>query len=137
MSEQQPVTRPEPTRSSRRALLTTGAVAAVATGAAVVGRLTAPVTTTPAPAPPGERRFADQVVMITGATSGIGQAAAEAFAAEGADVWFCGRREHRGADVQQAIRATGGSGHVRPRRRAGRGAGEGLRRPHRRRHRAD
>lgn len=54
------------------------------------------------------RRFEDQVVLITGATSGIGEAAAYAFAAEGAHVFFCGRREELGARVQARIRDAGG-----------------------------
>src|SRR5262249_60021966 len=36
----------------------------------------------------GRRRFERKVVLITGATSGIGRAAAKAFAAEGARVGF-------------------------------------------------
>lgn len=46
--------------------------------------------------------------MITGATSGIGRATAEAFAAEGADVWFCGCRTELGAQVERSIRTNGG-----------------------------
>jgi hypothetical protein len=42
------------------------------------------------------RRFENKVVLITGATSGIGRAAAIAFAAEGGQVAFCGRRENLG-----------------------------------------
>jgi NAD(P)-dependent dehydrogenase (short-subunit alcohol dehydrogenase family) len=55
------------------------------------------------------QRFADKVVMITGATSGIGRAAAIAFAREGARVTFCGRREVLGAEVEQSIRGNGGT----------------------------
>lgn len=53
-------------------------------------------------------RFPGRVVLITGATSGIGEGAARAFAAEGARVFFCGRRESLGAQVQDSIRRSGG-----------------------------
>ena len=53
-------------------------------------------------------RFAGKVVLITGATSGIGEATAKAFAMNGAKVVFCGRREILGAEVEKAIRAGGG-----------------------------
>jgi NAD(P)-dependent dehydrogenase (short-subunit alcohol dehydrogenase family) len=56
----------------------------------------------------GRRRFAGKVVLITGATSGIGRAAAIQFAAEGAKVGFCGRREKLGKEVEQQIRQAGG-----------------------------
>ncbi|MFC9896838.1 SDR family NAD(P)-dependent oxidoreductase [Nocardia sp. NPDC127579] len=56
----------------------------------------------------GRRRFAGQVVVITGGTSGIGAAAARQFAAEGAAVAFCGRRVDRGQQVEREIRAAGG-----------------------------
>ncbi|MCH8558894.1 MAG: SDR family oxidoreductase [Balneolia bacterium] len=52
--------------------------------------------------------FEDKVVLITGATSGIGAAAAREFAKEGAKVFFCGRRENLGAEVQNEIREAGG-----------------------------
>jgi NADPH:quinone reductase-like Zn-dependent oxidoreductase len=51
----------------------------------------------------GARRFEGQVIIVTGGTSGIGRAAAEAFAAEGGRVVFCGRRE-----VEAGIGAAGG-----------------------------
>ena len=43
------------------------------------------------------------MIIVTGGTSGIGRAAAEAFAAEGGRVVFCGRRE-----VEAGIGAAGG-----------------------------
>ena len=53
-------------------------------------------------------RFQDKVVLITGATSGIGEATARAFAREGAIVHFCGRREALGNKIFQEINAQGG-----------------------------
>jgi NAD(P)-dependent dehydrogenase (short-subunit alcohol dehydrogenase family) len=53
-------------------------------------------------------RFSGKVVLITGATSGIGEATARAFAKEGALVHFCGRREALGAKIAQEITAQGG-----------------------------
>ena len=48
------------------------------------------------------------MVAITGATSGIGRAAALAFAAEGGKVAFCGRRTALGQEVEREIKAAGG-----------------------------
>jgi NAD(P)-dependent dehydrogenase (short-subunit alcohol dehydrogenase family) len=48
------------------------------------------------------------VVAITGATSGIGRAAALAFAAEGGKVAFCGRRTTLGQEVEREIKSAGG-----------------------------
>ncbi|OLC75563.1 MAG: oxidoreductase [Deltaproteobacteria bacterium 13_1_40CM_4_68_19] len=86
--------------------------AAVGLGGGLVG-LSARValgSARPAVAPRriGVRRFEGKVVIVTGATSGIGRAAALAFAAEGAKVGFCGRREQLGRAVEQEIAAAGG-----------------------------
>ena len=92
---------------SRRQVLRSGAagLAAAASGAAFANTLNP--TESPAEANP-EGRFAGKVVLITGATSGIGEATARAFAAEGATVHFCGRREGLGEEVARSIRDAGG-----------------------------
>jgi NAD(P)-dependent dehydrogenase (short-subunit alcohol dehydrogenase family) len=59
-------------------------------------------------------RFKDKVVLITGATSGIGMVTAHEFAKEGAKVFFCGRREGHGRRVEAAIRAFGGDATFMP-----------------------
>jgi NAD(P)-dependent dehydrogenase (short-subunit alcohol dehydrogenase family) len=88
-------------------VLTLGALG-LAAGATVI----APGTADARSAPSGGR-FAGQVVLITGATSGIGEATARAMAAEGASVYFCGRRAHLGRKVEADIRAAGGEATYR------------------------
>ncbi|WP_406236770.1 SDR family NAD(P)-dependent oxidoreductase [Nocardia sp. NBC_01009] len=83
--------------------LVVGATAGLAGGVALGAN-----SNPPAFRPSGLRRFENKVVLITGATSGIGAAAARLFAAEGGRVAFCGRRIERGRAVEQEIRAAGG-----------------------------
>lgn len=54
------------------------------------------------------RRLEGKVALITGATSGIGAACAEAMAAEGAKVIIVGRTEEKGKQVEDKIRRAGG-----------------------------
>ncbi|WP_030906816.1 SDR family NAD(P)-dependent oxidoreductase [Streptomyces sp. NRRL F-5126] len=53
-------------------------------------------------------RLMGKTALVTGATSNIGRAIAEAFAAEGAHVAVSGRSSERGAEVVEGIRARGG-----------------------------
>jgi NAD(P)-dependent dehydrogenase (short-subunit alcohol dehydrogenase family) len=54
-------------------------------------------------------RLSGKTAIVTGSTSGIGRATAEAFAREGAEVIVSGRDEQRGAEAVAAITANGGS----------------------------
>ena len=95
VEHQQDMSQDTPTPPNRRRILgstTLGAAAGLITGLAAGVALALPAKSPPVPAQPGRRRFDGKVVAITGATSGIGRAAALAFAAEGGKVAFCGRR---------------------------------------------
>jgi short-subunit dehydrogenase len=56
----------------------------------------------------GQRRFSEKVVVVTGASSGIGAASARAFAAEGATVALAARTEDALNDLAAEIRRRGG-----------------------------
>ncbi len=54
--------------------------------------------------------FDGKVVLITGATAGMGRTTAVAFAEQGAKVAHCGRRAEEGAETNRLIEAAGGQG---------------------------
>jgi NAD(P)-dependent dehydrogenase (short-subunit alcohol dehydrogenase family) len=53
-------------------------------------------------------RLEGKVAIVTGATAGMGRAAAELFAEEGAKVVMCGRREALGQEIVDLIKSRGG-----------------------------
>jgi NAD(P)-dependent dehydrogenase (short-subunit alcohol dehydrogenase family) len=92
---------------SRRQMLAVGATG-LAGAIAAAPKSQAQQSVAPSATVNPQGAFVGKVVLITGATSGIGKTTAEAFAAQGAKVFFCGRREALGAQVEQGIRAMGG-----------------------------
>jgi NADPH:quinone reductase-like Zn-dependent oxidoreductase len=92
---------------SRRSFLGKGALSlgAMALAGNVFGQTKIPVAPNPDKANPNGR-FAGKVVLITGATSGIGEGTAYAFAKEGAKVFFCGRRENLGKQVEAKLKSS-------------------------------
>jgi NADP-dependent 3-hydroxy acid dehydrogenase YdfG len=59
-------------------------------------------------------KLAGKIAWVTGAGSGIGEAVAERFGAEGAITVISGRRQDRLEQVAERIRAKGGTAHVQP-----------------------
>jgi NAD(P)-dependent dehydrogenase (short-subunit alcohol dehydrogenase family) len=59
-------------------------------------------------------RLAGKIAFLAGATSGIGRATAEMFAAEGASVVVGGRRHHEGEAVAEGIVSAGGRAVYQP-----------------------
>lgn len=53
------------------------------------------------------KKFNEKVVLVTGATSGIGEATAKMFAQCGASVVLVGRNKDKGIQIEQEIRAKG------------------------------
>lgn len=93
---------------TRRQMIGAGAIGlAVAAGGTTYASTLKPVAPERGKANP-DGKFKDKVVLITGATSGIGEGTAYAFAKEGAKVMFCGRRENLGREVENRIKGNGG-----------------------------
>lgn len=53
-------------------------------------------------------RLENKIAIVTGSTSGIGIGIAKLYAAEGATVVICGRREERGQEIVDEIKEEGG-----------------------------
>ncbi|MFB2581360.1 SDR family NAD(P)-dependent oxidoreductase [Herbiconiux sp. P15] len=63
---------------------------------------------------PTDDRLAGRTAIVTGSTSGIGEATARVLAASGAEVVISGRDADRAAKVAATITAAGGRAHVVP-----------------------
>lgn len=56
-------------------------------------------------------RFEAKTIIVTGGTSGLGEAIVKAFAAEGGRVFFCGLIDSEGARVEAEVSSTEGTAH--------------------------
>lgn len=56
-------------------------------------------------------RFANNIAVVTGGTSGLGECVVKAFAAEGASVFFCGLSDADGERVAAEVSGSPGSAH--------------------------
>jgi meso-butanediol dehydrogenase / (S,S)-butanediol dehydrogenase / diacetyl reductase len=70
--------------------------------------------------------FAAKVVLVTGSTSGIGEACARVFAESGASVVVSGRSDERGRRVVEEVNSAGGTAHWIAADLRAEGACEGL-----------
>src|SRR5437773_11309013 len=61
---------------------------------------------------PAPSRFKDKVVLVSGASSGIGRATARALGAEGAQLVLAGRRRNRLEEVAAECAAHGGAARI-------------------------
>ena len=98
-------------KMTRRQIVLAGAAAAGLTTAVIASNTQANTMLPPEPVADSTNLSGDflgKVVAVTGATSGIGEATAKAFAQAGAKVAFNGRRVNLGRYVEEAIRANGG-----------------------------
>jgi 2-polyprenyl-6-methoxyphenol hydroxylase-like FAD-dependent oxidoreductase len=89
--------------SRRKAIAIAGAGAAGLTTAIATAQANTQNPPVPETQTNPEGRFANKVVLITRATSGIGEATARAFAREGAIVHFCGRRINTIEEMARAV----------------------------------
>ena len=56
-------------------------------------------------------RFDAKTIIVTGGTSGLGEAIVKAFASEGGCVFFCGLIDSEGARVEADVRSSGGTAY--------------------------
>ena len=93
---------------TRRRVIAAAATAGLAAG--LMSQAAQANSLAPSPSPGAvdrAGRFAGKVVAVTGGNSGIGKGAVRAFAASGASVMFCARRDQLGREIEAELRAEG------------------------------